>query len=290
MELEPSSITAPPATAAELTTSSLRSGFRRLLRSSHPLAPRLERTRWLKTPAADDGFDFTVAVSLVWMGAPRMAVETLRRHVEHHEATLWETVDTAVRVLAHRHAADRPSELEQELVDLFQKTAADWQPATKQAEGVRWRARLRVEPHERVKTLRQDFFVERLNQDHISSFGHEQVGDLRKLVAQWRLFLADLNLDDPAQPPNQVLAPHLARLAVNPGEAAQTVAALQEDRWVLVERLQATVREAMTGHQRLNTYEFVMSYESALKLLLEHLGTAQAALGRDHGDGRGAPA
>lgn len=261
----------------------MRSGwFQRLLVRSDQPAPRLERPRRLKSPAKDDGFDFAVTVSIVWTGPPRMAWATLENHVKHVEPTLWEAIDTVVREQARQYPAHCPGDLERALVGELAQDAQEWQPGPR---GVRWRARVRVEQDEQVKGLQQESTMHRVRQQDAVASSHWQVRELRTLLAEWRQFLGDLNVDKPGAALEPMLAPHLARLALHPDEAAQTVAALQEDRLEQQERLFDVLRDAIAAHQKVNTYEFVMSYESALSLLMKHLGTQTPQLGSNgHGE------
>jgi len=285
-----------PTRDTQATAGSFRRWLRRVFWRPESIPPRVDDERELHTPAKGDGFDFTVRVHVIWTGPESITQDELQERVRRFEVTVWEDIEGEVRSIARRFPPNQPAEAEQALADYLHCLACEWRPDSGRVDRVDWRAGVGVDPAESVKQLQQEFWAQRLKhaaaedlsraqQAASDEFARERVKQLRDLVSRWRLFLGDLNVDKPGEKPSASLAPHLARLAARPGEAAETVEALGRDwnRWSA--DLVGIVDRAIVANQEVNTYEFLMSYESALKRLLEHIGSRPIELGEAVLDG-----
>lgn len=279
-----------PITSIPNDTSTLK-GFRpwlrRLLRLPEPVPPRSETTRKLRAPSKGGGFDFSVSIELIWTVPEDKSRRSLRRGMEYHEVAVWETIETTVRLVACCYPPDQAIRVEEVLVDKLRCAAQEWRPTGFRRGDAKWKVQLRVEAHEEVKKLQKDFWLERLKQDARMHLSRNEVTQLRELTSQWRLYLGDLNVDDPSpdKKPAPYLAQYLARLAVEPSETPDTMEKLAEDLKKQHEDLLEVVENAIEGNQKMNTYEFLRSYESALLLLLKHVGAQPVDLGKDLGYG-----
>jgi hypothetical protein len=278
-------------------------GVRRWLRDwlwpRQRFQPRIDVPLTLLTPAKGDGFDFDVRVSLIWTGPKEIDAEELRRRVQPHETVVKEAIAGQVRCVARRFPPNQPAEAERSLAEELHCLAHERRPDAGEEDQVDWSTLVSVDLVDAVKVLQQEFWAQRLRQaadeefarvrqDADDRFSRDRVDELRKLVALWREFLGDLNVDNPEKgKPSPSLARHLARLAARPGEAAQTVDALTRDWEQQSGLLLRVVEQAVVTHQNLNTYEFLMSYESALAELLRHIGSRPVELGGSvlNGDG-----
>jgi hypothetical protein len=261
--------------------------LRRGLRLPDPVPPRSETTRELRAPCKGGGFSFSVSIVLIWTAPPESGRGSLRRGIDYHEAAVWEMIETTVCLVARCYPPDHAMQVEEALVDKLGCAAQEWRPAGYRRGDVKWKVRLRVEPDEIVKDLQQTFWQERLTQDALMNFSQSQVAQVRDLTNRWRLYLGDLNIDDPSRgkKPAPYLARYLARLALKPEETAETMDALVRDLKELEKNLLQVVENAIEAHQSKNTYEFLMSYESALLLLMKHIGAQPVDLGKDLGYG-----
>jgi hypothetical protein len=285
-----------PTRDTQATTGGFRHWVRRVFWRPQAMPPRVDRNRELQSPAKGDGFDFTVRVHVTWRSPDSITLYELQERVRRYEVTVWEDIEGEVRGVARRFPPNQPAEAEQALAENLRCLACDWRPDGGRADRVYWRARVGVDPAEPVKQLQQEFWAQRLKhvavedlsrakQAGSDEFARERVKQLRDLVGRWRLFLGDLNVDNPDEEPAPSLAPHLARLAARPGEAAETVDALARDWNQRSTYLLRVVEQAIVNNQNVNTYEFLTSYESALKLLLEHIGSRPIELGEAVLDG-----
>ncbi|MGH8931051.1 MAG: hypothetical protein ACRDZO_10615 [Egibacteraceae bacterium] len=261
--------------------------LRRQLRLPDPVPPRKEGERELRAPGKGGGFDFSVSILLIWTVPQEKSKRSLRRGIDYHEEAVWETIETTVRLVARCYPPNQAAQVEEVLVDKLQCAAQEWRYAGFRRGDAKWKVRLRVEADEAVKKLQQEVWHERLKQDALMNFSQSQVAQLRDLISRWRLFLGDLNIDDPSldKKPAPYLAQYLARLAAQPHETAHTMADLATDLEQQHDDLLEIVENAVKGTQKSNTYEFLQSYESAFLLLLKHVGARPVDLGKNIGYG-----
>ncbi|MGH8905549.1 MAG: hypothetical protein ACRD0K_03295 [Egibacteraceae bacterium] len=281
--------TAPAAPILSGTSSpkGFRPWSRHLLRLPEAVSPRSEETRELRAPCKGGGFDFSVSIMLIWTALEGKSRWSLSKAIDYHEEAVWETIEATVRLVARCYPPDQAIQVEEVLADKLSCVAQEWRPVGFRRGDAKWKVWLGVEAHEEVKKLQQRFWLERLDQDAQMKFSQSQVTQLRDLTSQWRLYLGDLNVDDPNsdKKPAPYLAQYLARLAVEPSKTPDTMKRLAEDLEGQHEELLKVVKNAVEGNQKTNTYEFLQSYESALLLLMKHVGAQPVELGKDIGYG-----
>jgi hypothetical protein len=276
-----------------LTTrrASIRTWFRDLFGGQSPAPPRIDNPvqRPFNVPAMNGGFDFTVVVTVAWTAASGVKWSELDHDVQYHQGAVWAAIEHEVRQVGRCWAPNQAVKVEEQLLDRLDCLAREWRFVGPRSDGLRWRVRSYVDPAEPVKAQQQQFWLRRLEQEALVRYSKDTVAAMRDLVARWRGLLGDLQVDDPSRDPAPYLAPFLVQLAVKPKTADETVLDLSEYRLREAVRLRRVVQDAVVANQRLNTFEFLTSYESALKVLLEHVGALPAVPGQPLKGGNGKP-
>jgi hypothetical protein len=230
------------------------------------VAPPLE----LQIPAAGDAYDFTVTVYCVWADESRSPRAFERRCIDCEEQ-LGEMISVAARSILRCFAPDETVKAEDALNRRLEEVAR----AGMRAPWPRWSARAEVTAPEAVRDVLRRAWISRSDEAARYEYAREVIDKYSETISRWRRFLADLGIGKLAdEAPEPFIAPHLVRLAAEPGKAADIIRDLAERREKKDKELLDKVFEAVRGIENVdvNLLEFEVAQGAALSRLMEWAG------------------
>jgi len=213
------------------------------------------------TPSLDDAFDFRVSVRITWTTVGGTE-EELASHVQLFRPHVHRLVRREIRA-AVRGVAPNGAEQAEGLVNNALGCLADTSQFTDS--GITWAVHAHVGLPDPVRSGLQERWLSVLRQEAEHDLTLLRIRHLRALVAEWKKLLdEDLGIK-----PAPYLAGRLVRLAAHPHEIAATMDALTADRVALNDQMLRVVRDAMARHQHLGVFEFVTTYDLALRQVMD---------------------
>jgi hypothetical protein len=223
-----------------------------------------------RTPARGGAFDFLVAVSCVWTDGGRSET-SVRRRCEQYERQVSEMIAVTARDVLRCHDPDRTAAAEDDLNrvldELARKGLGDRRP--------RWSARAEVTPHETVQAVLRTAWSRHSEVTALHEYSTEVIEKYRDTIGRWRRFLAELGIGElTSDQPAPFIAPHLVRLAADPGSAAGIIEELARRREDKDGELLKEVSDAIRNVEAadVNLFEYEAAQSSALSRLMEWAG------------------
>lgn len=211
----------------------------------------------LRPTAKGEATQFDVTVHLTWTGV-RVSEKKLRKLVAGYQPYIQADLRKALRLIARRHPPHRADRVESEVKQELGRIAALYDD----------RLSCSIDVQVEVdKTVRERLAV--AMQRWIDLITHEEYGRQRAAAAEALTDLWRHKLDGIG---NQLTVTHAAHLADEPDDFASTVAAVVDEGVARTANLEQILREAIEGHQRIGSYEFVTSYDTALAGFMKYMG------------------
>jgi hypothetical protein len=224
----------------------------------------------LRTPAEGDAYDFTVTVYRVWTDGGRSPDAVQRRFLDF-EGQVNESIALTTRRVLRRYAPHRTDDAESDLNDQLDRLAREglgdrW---------LRWSARAEVAAHDDVRAILRTAWTRQSEVTALHEYSEEIVKKYTDTIELWRKFLAGLGIGEfTGDQPAPFIAPHLVRLAADPGSAASIIQELAKRREEKDGELLSQVSEAVRNvdNADVNLFEYEVAQSSALSRLMEWAG------------------
>ncbi|MCA1673749.1 MAG: hypothetical protein LC799_16620, partial [Actinobacteria bacterium] len=213
-----------------------------------------ERVFTIPAPCRGGGFTFEVSVFGIWTG--QGAQVPVQQAIERAEPTHREYLEKQLRELSRDFEPDAFAAAEECMNDELAL------PLTYEQGLLTCRSRARVGPDEALRKHLQKQWTDRSDDkaQHVRAKQHiEYMGELREL---WKEFL---------QQTDGSLAAQAVRLASKPELVGTIASEMAKTKQETMDELRKIVDRAVDDHKRLEVYDFVTSYDSALRKLMQHL-------------------
>lgn len=220
-----------------------------------PARAMLTTERVFTVPApCRGGFTFEVSVVGVWTGhGPQV---TVQQAIERAEPTHHEYIEKQLRGLSRDFEPDAFAATEDRMNEELVL------PLTYEDGLLTCRSRARVGPDDVLCKHLQKQWTDRSDdeaQQERAKRHIEYLGELREL---WEGFL---------QKVEGSLAAQAVRLASKPELVGNIASEMTKSKQETMDELREIVAKAVDDHERLDLYDFVTSYDSALRKLMQHL-------------------
>lgn len=233
-----------------------RPGNRRYAQISPPARAVLttERVFTVVAPCLGGGFTFEVSVVVVWTGqGPQVAVQ---QAIERAEPTHREYIEKQLRELSRGFEPDAFSATEERMNEELAL------PLTYEQGLLTCRSRARVGPDDALRKHLQKQWTDRSDDEAKQERAKRHIEYLAELRELWKEFLQEMEGSVAAQ---------AVRLASKPELVGNIASEMTKSKQETMEELREIVDKAVDDHERLDLYDFVTSYDSALRKLMQHL-------------------
>jgi len=223
----------------------------------------------MQVPANGYAFDFGVVVRCVLFDFSRPGGAASRRRAEY-EWVLRDIVMEKARSILGRCEPDQAAEAEEVLNQALESLARDQSEPR-----LRWTAQAEVTSPPEVRKLQREEWLRRNEIAGLREYSSKMIRTYRDTINEWREFLAALGIGGMNEErPAPFIAPHLVRLAAEPGSAAAVIQELAKNREEKDKDLLRKVAEAIGQVENLdvNLFEYEIAQESALRRLMEWAG------------------
>jgi hypothetical protein len=209
----------------------------------------IQRFRPIDAPAKGDVFKFEIKMTIIWHGEGITRAQ-LKELVATQKSQIFWKLHRRVTETARGFPPHEALELEQELRDQFA------QPQTlDESVLLRWEAKFRVLPEERVREKLRPYWESRIELDSQHALDLRQVELVDKLTRRWSEVLEHLH--------GKRFTVEAARLAE--GEFAKIMKELKDQEKDLFKDLQELLKDAARGHRTLGLYEYAQTYEKLIE-------------------------
>lgn len=222
-----------------------------------PIAPvsMTERIFTLSAPCRGDSFNFEISVVGSWTG--KISLPYMLQAIEGVEPEYQENIEKRLRQLSREFEADSFASAEQHMNE-------ELAPALTYEMGLlSCRSRVRVGPDDELREHLRKQWSARTDYEAQHVLAKRHIEHLTELRGLWASFLQEV--DGP-------FAVEAIRLANKPSFVGDVVSEVAERKQQNMDALREIVDKAIVDHERFDLYDFVTSYDSALRDLMRHLG------------------
>jgi hypothetical protein len=203
----------------------------------------------MTVPAEGDVFQFHVHPVVAWRG-DNITYEQLRQMADSQEQ--WIVGELRHHVMEHsrRYGPHQALELERYLNDGFRR----YEPKT-YGVAVRWQAKVRVHPEDRVREKLRPYIERRIEMDNDQCLHLRRVELVDELTRRWSEALGELH-----GKPFTTQAAKLAEV-----EFAKIIGDLKAEEQGLFDGLKDLLEKAGRGHRELGLFEYAETYDKLIK-------------------------
>lgn len=252
----------PPAATDTASARPAGSRLRRLLRprtaQRDPFAVRKTTTLTTSLPTAQDGIAFEATVYCLWEA--HFGTGQLNDLVARRQPAVELDLLAQLRVFTRLYDPQDAATAEQELTQRLREAPAVVEP---QGRCRPWLVTLDGDPAVRQQRQREWAAESEARLDHRRAV--TRVTEIDQLRLAWEQFLAAA--DEGSERTTEAV-----RLAVRPNDVPDVVREITSRRQDTVEGLRALCDRAIEAHRHQDVYDFVVSFDSALRNLMNHLG------------------
>jgi len=213
-----------------------------------------ERIFTVPAPCRGGGFTFEVSVVGIWTG--RGGQVPVQQAIDRAEATHREYIEKRLRDLSRHFEPDAFAAAEDRMNDELSLPLAYEQGL------LTCRSWVRVGPDEELRKHLQKQWTDRSDDEAQQVRAKRHIVYLAELRELWEEFLQKLEGSIAAQ---------AVRLASKPELVGTIATEMTKAKEETMEELREIVDKAVDDHERLDLYDFVTSYDSALRKLMQHL-------------------
>lgn len=208
----------------------------------------------LPAPCRGDSFTFEISVVSWWTGQGLRS--NVQRAIEQAEPMHLENMEKLLRQLSREFEPDEFAAAEHRMNEELES------PITYQSGLLSCRSWVRVGPDDVLCKHVQKQWTESSDDEanHVRAKRH--IERLTELCELWKDFLEQV--DEP-------LAAQAVRLADAPGLVGDIASEMTEKRQRAIQDLREIVDQAVDEHKKWEVYDFVNSYDSALRHLIQYL-------------------
>ncbi|MBI3687125.1 MAG: hypothetical protein HY241_07240 [Actinobacteria bacterium] len=219
------------------------------------------RTSQISAPSSDDRFTFQVTVTCLWSGPGEAA--TVAEAIRLHEPEQRRVLTQDLRRISRTIEPDEFAVVEQQLNESLEEP-------TRYHDGLlachTW---VEVAPEDTLRKHLQQQWITKSNTDAAHALKKNAVGQLDELTKEWDKFLRNVREGS--------ISPRAVKLAGNTNRVGDVAEQMLKDQEETQAKLREICANAVSAHERLDLYEFVTSYDSALRQLLDYLQLDRAA-------------
>lgn len=205
-------------------------------------------------------FAFEVSVVDIWVGQGSSA--PFQQAIERVELAHHEYVEKRLRELSRDFEPDAFAAAEECMNGELEL------PISYENGMLTCRSRVRVDPDEELRKHLQKQWFERSDDEAQHERAKRRIEHLAELRELWEEFLRQTEGS---------LAAQAVRLASKPDLVGSIASELTKTKQETMEELREIVDRAIDDHERLDLYDFVNSYDSALRKLMQHLDISGAS-------------
>ncbi len=209
----------------------------------------IQRFRTIDAPAKGDVFNFEIQVTIIWHGEGVTRAQ-LKELVATQKSQIFWKLHRRVTEVARGFPPHEALELEQQLREQFAQSQNIDESVL-----VRWEAKFRVLPEERVRERLRPYWESRIELDSKHDLDLRQAEHVDKLTRRWSEVLEQLH--------GKRFSVEAAQLAQ--GEFAKIMKELKDQEEDLFKDLLALLRDAARGHSTLGLYEYAQTYEKLIE-------------------------